>query len=183
MQKEWTMKRTWMVLTVLLATVGGPATAAMARPISTYSTEVIFDSGGWNGSVMLETDEQGLGYLYVYMSKKTVVQCAWGQSMDSLTVAYNEATAGAVNVERKLASLTFESAQSVTSTYFDGCNLVETVSKAPMSLSVGAVATGDLNRGRNAQGRVLSRMSDVTVSLGGMVFTDSAALQELITKG
>lgn len=180
------MKRTWVLVTVLLATVGGPATAAMARPISTYSFDSSISNGAgtWSGDVQFEVDEQGLAYLRVNLSRMVYVNCGGsGMGLDTERVTYDAATSGVLAVERKLASMTFTSAQPMEWTSTDGCTGATTSHTAVTAVTLDTLATGDLNRGRTSEGRLLTRMSNVVVNVGAAQANGTLILQELITKG
>lgn len=176
------MKRTWL-LGLVLVLVMGPSSVAWARPVSTF--EVSLDgggSGGWMGYLRLAAGEDGIANIDLSYSRMGAVNCPNGEpgfAVESLT--YRGVGFGTTAVERKLASLQYSADIPAIHTLIDGCG--ETTVTTGATLEVDTTASGDLQRGRVGDTRVLSRVSQVSIVGGPVSATGGGVVSEVISRG
>lgn len=179
------MKRTWL-LGLVLVLVMGPSSVAWARPVSTF--EVSLDgggSGGWMGYLRLAAGEDGSANIDLSYSRMGVVNCPNGETgfaVESLT--YRGIGFGTLTVERKLASLQYSAPIPAIHTVSETCGGSTTNSSTTgATLEVGTTASGELQRGRVGDTRVLSRVSQVSIVGGPVSASGGGVVSEVISRG
>jgi hypothetical protein len=168
---------------LVLVLVMGPSSVSWARPVSTFEVSyTVSGSGGWMGYLTVTTDENGIADVDLSMSRMGPVTCPNGVPGFAVeSMVYRGVGFGTVAVERKMASLQYAADVPAVHTLVDGCG-GETVNTGA-TLTVGTVATGDLQRGRTGDTRVLSRLSQVTVGAGPAAGSGAGLVSEIISRG
>lgn len=177
------MKRIWLMGLVLVL-VMGPSSVAWARPVSTFEVSLdVSGSSGWMGLLTLAAGEDGSAD--VDLSFMRIGPCPNGEAglaVESLT--FRGVGIGTLTVERKLASLRYSASVPATHTVSETCGEpTTTIITTDTTLTVDTVATGDLQRGRTGDSRVLSRLSQVTIGAGPVAATGGGLVSELISRG
>ena len=178
------MKRIWL-LGLVLVLVMGPSSVAWARPVSTFEVKLdVSGSGGWMGYVVVAADETGVANVDVSLSRMGSVSCPGGGAGFAVeSITYRGVAFGTFAVERKLASLQYSAPVAATYTVIDGCGGTSTTTTTGVTLTVDTVATGDLQRGRVGDTRVLSRLSQVTLGAGPFTGVGGGSVSEVISRG
>lgn len=176
------MKRIWLVGLVLVLVIG-PNSVAWARPVSTFEVSLdVSGSGGWMGLLRLAAGEDGIADVDLSFTRMGTVPCPDGEpgfAVESL--AYDGVGFGTLAVERKLASLQYSAEIPATHTVIDSCGGNTTTTG--VMLMVDTVATGDIQRGRTGDTRVLSRLSQVTIGAGDVAVAGAGLVSEVISRG
>jgi hypothetical protein len=176
------VKRIWL-LGLVLVLVMGPSSVAWARPVSTFEVDLdVSGSGGWTGYLRLAAGEDGSADVDLSLSRMGPVGCPSGEAGFAVeTLTYRGVGSGTVAVERKLASLQYSADVDAVHTVIDGCG--GEIVNTGVTLKVGAVATGDLLRGRVGDARVLSRLSQGTIDTGAVAVAGGGLVSEVISRG
>lgn len=175
------MKRIWLMGLVLVL-VMGPSSVSWARPVSTFEVALDERSGGWTGYLNVTTDENGIADVDLSMSRMGPVTCPdGGPGFAVESMVYRGVGFGTMAVERKLASLRYSAAVPAVHTLLDGCG--GEIVNTGVTLTVGTFATGDLQRGRTGDTRVLSRLSQVTIDAGPVAGAGAGLVSEIISRG
>lgn len=178
-------------LVASMALMLAPATAAVAKPVTSHRIEVSWASSAGlvttNGSLGVTSDESGESLVKLQLWENGAVQCSDGSWVStSRVLSYEGAVSLSVSVDRHLDQITIDGSIPATETVTGGC-LVPALRTAQhdVSVSLDGTGLGRVARSRDSVTgtRFITRLADVTLDLGGVSITDQANLTKIIARG
>lgn len=175
-----------LALTVALAV--GPASGALARPVSTYSLDSVHGSGLFSGSTELTVDESGTAQVHFTQMQFVLLTCDGGTgSVQTVWTADGAATTTTLSVDRKLSQFSWSGDVVVTTVVTTTCpgetqQVETTVSTETFTFS--GSSSSRLVRDRVGGNRVLlSSLDQLSVVVPAFSGPAGGMLTETISNG
>lgn len=178
------MKHRTTAFLATLALALAPATAAFAKPVSTYSIDVSWDTVS---SASISQTEGGAGTFSLTHNDFSTTTCADGSTglvANSWSASDAPATVTLVT-DRKMDTATATATGLATLVSEVRClsGVTTTTSQVTIDLVFDATATGSTDRFHLANGdRVISRSADVVVTFDGVTALTGGHIVETISK-
>ena len=183
-------KRT-LGLVASMALMLAPATAALARPVTSHQFVVSWNSADGvvttYGSLDVTAGESGTSQVSFQLRGTGAVQCSDGSwQQTSRVVSYDGPASLSVSVDRHLDQITIDGSLPVSETVTNGClaPALQTVQYG-FSVSLDGTGIGRVERSRDSASgtRYMTRAADVALDLDGVSITELGTLTKIIVRG